>query len=252
MDCKQQDLPTEMFTRKSSSLIAIFKCLAVAHLLLGNNTSSFVRMVVAFGVNPLSSWTKTIGSTISGGPVAVGTKPKYEAHPPTRSIPVTVGTILYSNPNDVKVTAVSEQSEQLQHDKEKNDMTQPAVSRDYEEPDDAVIRIQPRAMQRLRELRQQQCSSIDVPLILRMGVRNGGCSGMSYVMDFDKVENINEEDDTVDVYRGDNIQCVVDSKSLLYLYGLELDYSDELVGGGFKFYNPSAEETCGCGSSFAV
>ena len=113
---------------------------------------------------------------------------------------------------------------------------------DYDEPEDAVIHVKPRAMRRLRELRAQQQQkqkagqTVDEYLVLRMGVRNGGCSGMSYVMDFDTMESVNEEDDTVDTYQGENIQCVVDSKSLLYLYGLELDYSDALVGGGFKFY----------------
>ncbi|EEC45780.1 predicted protein, partial [Phaeodactylum tricornutum CCAP 1055/1] len=88
-------------------------------------------------------------------------------------------------------------------------------------------------------------------LVLRMGVRSGGCSGMSYVMDFAKAADI-QEDDQVDEYMSDRIQCVVDSKSMLYLYGLELDYSNELIGGGFQFFNPNAEESCGCGSSFGV
>jgi iron-sulfur cluster assembly accessory protein len=135
---------------------------------------------------------------------------------------------------------------------------------DYEVPDDAVVVIQPRAMRRLRELRMQQlkkdgngstadsASSSPYYLVLRMGVRSGGCSGMSYVMDFDTPEGIRADDDQVDVYEQDKIQCVVDSKSMLYLYGLQLDYSDELIGGGFKFYNPNAEESCGCGSSFGV
>ena len=83
-------------------------------------------------------------------------------------------------------------------------------------------------------------------------VRSGGCSGMSYVMDFCEAESIQEEEDQVDVYESEKIQCVVDSKSMLYLYGLELDYSTELIGGGFQFYNPNAEESCGCGSSFSV
>jgi iron-sulfur cluster assembly accessory protein len=74
---------------------------------------------------------------------------------------------------------------------------------------------------------------------------------MSYVMDFSTAEAISE-DDAIDTYENERIQCVVDAKSMLYLYGLELDYSDELIGGGFKFYNPNAEESCGCGSSFAV
>lgn len=111
-----------------------------------------------------------------------------------------------------------------------------------------MVTIKPNAMNRLRELRDKQ----DNPsLVLRMGVRSGGCSGMSYVMDFSSEDSI-EEDDEVDEYPGERIKCVVDAKSMLYLYGLELDYSDELIGGGFKFFNPNAEEACGCGSSFGV
>ena len=128
---------------------------------------------------------------------------------------------------------------------------------DYEIPEDAVIHIKPAAMRRLRELRDQQSrqnekNGNDDYLILRMGVRSGGCSGMSYVMDFCTQDSINMEDDQIDVYETDRIQCVVDSKSMLYLYGLQLDYSTQLIGGGFKFYNPNAEESCGCGSSFGV
>lgn len=75
---------------------------------------------------------------------------------------------------------------------------------------------------------------------------------MSYVMDFCDSASINQGDDQVDVYREDRIQCVVDAKSMLYLFGLELDFSTELIGGGFQFNNPNAEESCGCGSSFTV
>jgi len=119
---------------------------------------------------------------------------------------------------------------------------------DFEVPEDAVVVIKPKAMNRLRELREKEKTD---SLILRMGVRNGGCSGLSYVMDF-STEDAIEEDDAVDDYPEENIKCVVDAKSMLYLYGLELDYSDELIGGGFKFFNPNAEESCGCGSSFGV
>eukprot|EP00980_Cylindrotheca_fusiformis_P029066 scaffold22713_cov139-Cylindrotheca_fusiformis.AAC.3 len=119
---------------------------------------------------------------------------------------------------------------------------------DYDVPEDAVVVIKPNAMKRLRELREKEKKD---DLILRMGVRNGGCSGLSYVMDF-STEDAIEEDDAVDEYAGEKIKCVVDAKSMLYLYGLELDYSDELIGGGFKFFNPNAEESCGCGSSFGV
>uniref|UniRef100_A0A7R9WRR4 Core domain-containing protein n=1 Tax=Craspedostauros australis TaxID=1486917 RepID=A0A7R9WRR4_9STRA len=119
---------------------------------------------------------------------------------------------------------------------------------DYEVPEDAVVVIKPPAMKRLRELKEQQKTD---SLVLRMGVRNGGCSGLSYVMDFAEEADI-EEDDVIDTYATEGIQCVVDAKSMLYLYGLELDYSTELIGGGFKFFNPNAEDSCGCGSSFAV
>ena len=61
-----------------------------------------------------------------------------------------------------------------------------------------------------------------------------------------------QEDDEIDEYPQEKLKCVVDAKSMLYLYGLELDYSEELIGGGFKFFNPNAEESCGCGSSFGV
>jgi len=119
---------------------------------------------------------------------------------------------------------------------------------DYDIPEDAVLTLKPNAMKRLRELRDKQSNKA---LVLRMGVRSGGCSGMSYVMDF-STEDAIQEDDEIDEYTGENIKCVVDAKSMLYLYGLELDYSDELIGGGFKFFNPNAEEACGCGSSFGV
>jgi iron-sulfur cluster assembly protein len=58
-------------------------------------------------------------------------------------------------------------------------------------------------------------------------------------------------DDMIDEY-DNGIKCVVDPKSMLYLYGMDLDYSDELIGGGFQFHNPNAEDSCGCGKSFGV
>jgi iron-sulfur cluster assembly protein len=126
-----------------------------------------------------------------------------------------------------------------------------STSVDYEEPEDAVIHIKPAAMNRLRELRDKEVKDGRSDLILRMGVRNGGCSGLSYVMDFSTEDEI-QEDDAVDEYPAEKIRCVVDAKSMLYLYGLELDYSNELIGGGFKFWNPNSIESCGCGSSFGV
>jgi len=82
---------------------------------------------------------------------------------------------------------------------------------------------------------------------LRVSVVGGGCSGLSYKLDFD-----NELKPADQVFEMDNIKLVTDIKSLLYLLNTELDYSDGLNGKGFVFRNPNASRTCGCGESFAV
>ncbi len=89
---------------------------------------------------------------------------------------------------------------------------------------------------------------------LRVGVRSGGCSGMSYTMDFIGTNEINPDDKVYDysLKTDQSFQVVCDPKSLLYIYGMQLDFSKELIGGGFNFVNPNASQTCGCGSSFAV
>ena len=89
---------------------------------------------------------------------------------------------------------------------------------------------------------------------LRVGVRSGGCSGMSYTMDFIGGDEINVDDKVYDysLNSEQSFQVVCDPKSLLYIYGMQLDFSKELIGGGFNFVNPNASQTCGCGSSFAV
>ncbi len=89
---------------------------------------------------------------------------------------------------------------------------------------------------------------------LRVGVRSGGCSGMSYTMDFIETNEISPDDKVYDysLKSDQSFQVVCDPKSLLYIYGMQLDFSKELIGGGFNFVNPNASQTCGCGSSFAV
>ncbi len=82
---------------------------------------------------------------------------------------------------------------------------------------------------------------------LRVGVKGGGCSGLSYTMDFD--DSITEMDEVVDL---NVIKVVIDKKSVLYLFGTELTYSDGLNGKGFAWENPNASRTCGCGESFAL
>ncbi len=89
---------------------------------------------------------------------------------------------------------------------------------------------------------------------LRVGVRSGGCSGMSYTMDFIGGDEINSDDKVYDysLSSEQTFKVVCDPKSLLYIYGMQLDFSKDLIGGGFNFVNPNASQTCGCGSSFAV
>jgi len=82
---------------------------------------------------------------------------------------------------------------------------------------------------------------------LRVGVKGGGCSGLSYVMDFDDML-----DPTDEVINLDQLKVVIDRKSVLYLYGTELQYSSGLNGKGFQWVNPNASRTCGCGESFAL
>ena len=82
---------------------------------------------------------------------------------------------------------------------------------------------------------------------LRMSVEGGGCSGMTYKMDFEdeKVEYDKE-------FQSNGLTIVCDLKSWLYLKNVEIDYSDDLLNGGFKIKNPNAERTCGCGTSFSA
>ncbi len=90
--------------------------------------------------------------------------------------------------------------------------------------------------------------------VLRVGVRSGGCSGMSYTMDFVPSTEVEEADQIYEYTAADgaSFRVICDPKSLLYIYGMQLDFSTELIGGGFNFNNPNANQTCGCGSSFAV
>ncbi|MDJ0692475.1 MAG: iron-sulfur cluster assembly accessory protein [Xenococcaceae cyanobacterium MO_188.B32] len=108
------------------------------------------------------------------------------------------------------------------------------------------IQLTETALKHVSMLKEQQGNK---DLCLRVGVRQGGCSGMSYMMDFEDPSNIREDDEVFD-YDGFKIIC--DPKSLLYLYGLVLDYSNAMIGGGFQFTNPNANQTCGCGKSFGV
>ena len=109
-----------------------------------------------------------------------------------------------------------------------------------------MITVSNKALEHVIELMMEEGITPDTHF-LRVGVKGGGCSGLSYAMDFD--DNLTDMDEVVDL---NSLKVVIDKKSILYLYGTELDYSDGLNGRGFHWINPQASRTCGCGESFAL
>jgi iron-sulfur cluster assembly protein len=107
------------------------------------------------------------------------------------------------------------------------------------------IRITPRAVEEVRRIREE--NKVPETFSLRVGVKGGGCSGFTYVLLFD--DQSKEGDHVFDI---SGVKVVVDPKSLFFISGTELDFSDGLNGKGFVFNNPQATRTCGCGSSFGV
>lgn len=110
-----------------------------------------------------------------------------------------------------------------------------------------MITVSDKALSQVFKLMEESNISTETHF-LRVGVKGGGCSGLSYKMDFDN--KIEETDETVQFKNG--LKVVVDKKSLLYLIGTELNYSDGLNGKGFQWENPNASRTCGCGESFSL
>ena len=107
-----------------------------------------------------------------------------------------------------------------------------------------MVTVSEGAAKKLNSLIEE--SGFKTPYV-RVAVKGGGCSGLSYDLSFDT------EQQTGDTLAENNgVKILIDMKSLLYLYGTELDFSDGLNGKGFQFINPNASRTCGCGESFAL
>ena len=109
-----------------------------------------------------------------------------------------------------------------------------------------IITVSEKARIRLQELLEEQKLDRET-YFLRVGVKGGGCSGLSYELGFD---NIPQEGDNI--VEDNSVKIVIDKKSFLYLFGTELDFSDGLNGKGFQFINPKSSRNCVCGESFAI
>lgn len=108
-----------------------------------------------------------------------------------------------------------------------------------------MITITDKAKSKITDLKQH--ANLDDSFFLRVAVAGGGCSGLSYKLDFDNEIRTGDQE-----FEDKGEKIVLDMKSFLYLAGTELDFSDGLNGKGFNFVNPNASRTCGCGESFSV
>jgi iron-sulfur cluster assembly protein len=108
------------------------------------------------------------------------------------------------------------------------------------------VTLTPTAAREVKTIIQQQ--ELDAEKVcLRIGVKGGGCSGFSYILDLTETKK-----DTDEVFEQHGVRIICDPKSLLYLAGVTVDFKDEIMGRGFVFQNPNASSTCGCGSSFSA
>jgi len=106
-----------------------------------------------------------------------------------------------------------------------------------------MIQVTPKAVEKIRQAFAKQ----GVNGGLRLGVQGGGCSGLSYLIKFETQSRSNDK-----IFEFDDVKIFVDPKSLLYLEGLTLDYTESLMQSGFSFQNPNAKKSCGCGTSFTA
>lgn len=110
------------------------------------------------------------------------------------------------------------------------------------------ITVTDRAAKRINQIREEQRLPEDAKL--RVGVVSGGCSGLTYELDFDRQDP--DESEKERLLEDNGIRLIVDMRSFLYLSGTQLDYTEGLDGDGFHFHNPNASRTCSCGESFSV
>ena len=110
----------------------------------------------------------------------------------------------------------------------------------------SMIKVATSAKEKVSVLMQEEGFDPTAAYV-RVGVKSGGCSGLSYDLSFDAEKQENDQ-----LFEDNNVKIVVDKKSLLYLVGTTLEYSGGLNGKGFVFNNPNANRTCGCGESFSL
>ena len=119
-----------------------------------------------------------------------------------------------------------------------------SIQLEQEEFRNASITVTKQAVKRLKAVMKSEEKDNQY---LRMSVERGGCSGMSYKMDFSS-----EKKEFDKIFETNGLSVICDLKSWLYLKDIEVDYSEDLLNGGFKINNPNAERSCGCGTSFSA
>jgi len=109
---------------------------------------------------------------------------------------------------------------------------------------ESPLQFSPQAVQEIRRLMNEP--GFDNNLFLRIGVKGGGCSGLSYILGFDKRQEVDQ------LFESDSLFYIMNPSHSMYLSGMEIHREDGLNARGFSFNNPNASKTCGCGTSFAV
>ena len=101
----------------------------------------------------------------------------------------------------------------------------------------------------LKEIKRIQCNQAQPDIPLKLTINSGGCSGLFYELKLDEADSPHEGDRLIEI---ETIKLTIDVNSWEYVAELRIDYSEDLMGGGFRFHNPKAKNVCGCGISFAI